>query len=312
MPPGTENDKAVPVIRGRFLHKVHAIGDVPILDVYADCREMLDVLGLDALDDIAAAPDAMELFLLGKDYPRSVRVFPPDGIFTRGKPAQGNEGYLEWYGKGSAVHDTIRNRAVLIVPGMKYYNPDFVSRGIVRPLLDRMLVARGYIPLHAAAVTGRHALILSGKPGAGKTTLLMGLLERGLNYLADDRTVLTHDGGKAVVHKFPEHIRAAESNGPKRSIPPRLSNIISGELRLVVFLEPDHGSSRIERISLSEGAARFVSAIPPAIDTADWVAMSDVAVSIATSVSMWVLRGWDDALDRIGVLERLIDEWGVR
>ncbi len=300
------------MIRGRFLHRSYAIGDDPVLDVHADCRGMLEALGLIAFDDAGMVPGGMELFLIGREYPKPVRVSPLPDIAPEIDHALKKFEYRDWYGKGASLHDRSRNRAVLYVPGMRNYNPDFVSRGIVRPLLDLMLVAGGYIPLHAAAVAGHHAMLLSGKPGAGKTSLLMGLLERDFRFLADDRAVLTEKDGKATVHRFPEYIRSTDSDGPKRSILPDMRGVASGNLRLVVFIEPDGGRNRIERITPSEGAARFLATIPQIVDPDDWATMSDAAVSIASIVPMRVLRGWNDMRERIGILERLLIEEGVR
>ena len=67
---------------GRFIRRFYAIGDAPVLDVHADCNAMIDALGLYASGAIRAFPDAMELFLLGREYPRKIRVFPADHDFA--------------------------------------------------------------------------------------------------------------------------------------------------------------------------------------------------------------------------------------
>jgi len=74
----------------------------------------------------------------------------------------------------------------------------------------------------------------------------------------------------------------------------------------MVFIEPDGGVNRIERVSPAEGAARFLATVPPTVDSADWTAMSDAAILIAADVTIWVLRGWDNAQERVDILERLI------
>ncbi|MBB3692386.1 HPr kinase/phosphorylase [Sphingomonas sp. BK580] len=55
------------------------------------------------------------------------------------------------------------------------------------------------VTLHATAVAlGGRAVLLTGPSGAGKSDLALRLIDRGAELVADDYTMLVHDGGDLV------------------------------------------------------------------------------------------------------------------
>ncbi len=73
--------------------------------------------------------------------------------------------------------------------------------------LAALLLQRGFLAFHAAAVAGPDgALLIAGDSGAGKSTLLAALLQHGWQMLADDIGVvrLSENGMPMVYPLFPE------------------------------------------------------------------------------------------------------------
>ena len=55
------------------------------------------------------------------------------------------------------------------------------------------------VTLHATAVAlGGWAVLLTGPSGAGKSDLALRLIDRGAELVADDYTMLVHDGAQLV------------------------------------------------------------------------------------------------------------------
>ena len=238
------------MIRGRFHERVYAIGGKPVLVIRSDTKSALDMLGLIPAKAVAAE-DAMELFILGRHYPRHVRAnLSRDDREDPDFPSScGSVRFSDWYGKGTSVHDRIGNIAVAVVPGMRWYHPDFTARGIFRPIIDRMLVLEGYLPFHAAAGFAGGAFLLAGGPGTGKSTLIAAMIRRGAECLGDDRAVVTAEAGTPVLHRFPEYVRLpVDATGPKHPFKPPRPKRERVELGTAVFLEPGDGHLRLERI----------------------------------------------------------------
>lgn len=72
-----------------------------------------------------------------------------------------------------------------------------------------LLLQRGFLALHAAAVAGPDgAVLIAGDSGAGKSALLAALLQRGWQLLADDigAVALSENGIPMVYPLFPEMV----------------------------------------------------------------------------------------------------------
>ncbi|HEX6885084.1 MAG TPA: hypothetical protein VF530_17050 [Planctomycetota bacterium] len=74
------------------------------------------------------------------------------------------------------------------------------------PLLNATLLARGFLPLHAAAFQhGETGVVVTGWSKGGKTETLLAFLARGARYVADEWLILAPDG--AAMFGLPEPIR---------------------------------------------------------------------------------------------------------
>jgi HprK-related kinase B len=67
------------------------------------------------------------------------------------------------------------------------------------------MVERGFVLCHAAGVaTGRDGLLLAGLSGRGKSTLALHLLERGLDFVSNDRLLLRREGDRVRMVGLPK------------------------------------------------------------------------------------------------------------
>jgi len=205
------------MISGMLHKRVYLIGGKPELVIYSDSSTGLDTIELRNELDPAIIPenDAIGIFLLGGVMADKVPVeissstsiiFSSQSVIIR---SNNSLRFGDWYGKARTITDLQNRCAVISVPGMRYFNKDFVARLIFRPVLDRLLFEKGYIPLHAScAVKGEKACIIAGAAGSGKSTLLWGLLEKGMSFISDDRLLVKEkEGGPFYTHSFPEFIR---------------------------------------------------------------------------------------------------------
>lgn len=72
---------------------------------------------------------------------------------------------------------------------------DFVRYELLPPVMNRILVPKGWCLLHASAVSlrGRNVL-MPAMGGTGKTSLLIDFMMRGADFIGDDRVLVSNDG----------------------------------------------------------------------------------------------------------------------
>jgi len=72
---------------------------------------------------------------------------------------------------------------------------DFLDGRILQPVLNRIIVPKGWCFAHASAVSsGDSIAVFAAMGGTGKTNLLIELLGRGLGYMGDDKIIVSRDG----------------------------------------------------------------------------------------------------------------------
>lgn len=300
------------------LHRaVFRIGGEPVLALLADSRAALDASGLLPGPDpeVGETYPALELYLLGGEAAMRAENGTPDNaesvIRTATVEVRVAEGvhYGAWFGKADSVFDPERGKAVVVVPGLSEYHPDFVARSVCRPVLDRMLRERGYFPFHAAsaAVRGKGCLIV-GPAGSGKSTLLRGLLDKGGAFLSDDRAIMALRQGSTDILHFPEYLRIAVSRGRKRTVAPPSSPESRVPLRWIIFLERTGGAFRLETPGPAETAARLVQAWSPYLDTMERESALDAVELLIRNAESRVVRGWGAAGDRRDLVRFLLEE----
>jgi len=253
------------------------VGNDTAVRFFSDDEETLAFTGLVAAADSGAGDEttaAVRIFIIGGDMAeraavdrgRDCCVLFDDGFISLS--GAGRLRYGDWYGKAQSVIDLAAKTAVLVMPGLRFYNRLFVSHQILRPLLDRLLFECGYVPLHAAgAAYGGRACLIAGDTGRGKSTLVSGLVGAGFSFLGDDRILVARgDGAGCVVHRFPEYIRLpVPGNGPKQSIAPALMDVPSAPPGILLFLDGGEtgGGDGISGIGRSEAAARLSRCLVP-------------------------------------------------
>ena len=115
--------------------------------------------------------------------PRST-VKGPDGVIH----------YREHFGALSAAFDVrIGERVELDANWLLTWSHHVLYTNMVEPLLRFLLVSRGYVLLHCAAVDAeRGAIIMSAQTDTGKTsTVLRLLMQRSWGFISDDMAILT-------------------------------------------------------------------------------------------------------------------------
>ncbi len=302
--------------RPRLRKRVYRIGESPLLTVYSDNGAALDALELRP-DDTVEPPQSpsVEIFLLGGKIADFARVeFPETATTVHASDtvsirSDGSRHYGSWYGKAASVADAGTGRAIISVPGLRHYNPDFVSRLVFRPVLDRLLLDRGWLPLHAAACAenGRGCL-LAGDTGSGKTTLLLRLLEEGAGFLADDRTLVREEGGRFRVHAFPERLRIVTTTAGRkrsRSAPGPMVSIVEAEM--IVFLDPGRRDApQVNRIGTAEALARLSRSVSPYLEPRERKELLPSIERLCRGAACFAVRGWSDPEDRAALVGNLL------
>ena len=300
------------MITGCLEKRIFRIGDRPMLVVNGDSGEALSAVGLRCIDDSRVEPDAgaVGICILGGRACDVARVnVPPDAydlFVTRRVLIRADERhrYGDWFGKARSVVSPSAGLGIILVPGIKNYNRDFLARLIVRPIIDRLLSARGYTPLHAAAaVSGGSGCLVVGDGGAGKTTLLCGLLKSGMGFLSDDRVYIARGHGTGCrIDGVPEVLRIAHTKkGPKHPVAPPGGVSPSASPDMVFFLEKRGRADDIfvSRISSAEASARLIRYLPPFTER-DTIERAIGHVSdICKHAGTYCVGGWGDPAERL-------------
>ena len=253
--------------------KVYLIGGRPELVIYGDIEPVFASTELRPADSsiIESEHDAIRIYFLGGALAREIPVEIPEALRTIINGSEvcittdGITEFGEWYGRAGSVVDTTRKLAVIVFPGLRNFNRDFVSRFIFRPILDELLCLSGYIPLHAAGVACHGAgCIITGYAGSGKTSLIDGLMDMGFDFLADDRVVVKRgDRNSVCMYAMPEYIRrAVTARGPKHKISPPAVSSEKVPVKYILFLgKKKRGKTFLKALSGTEAAARLMQAV---------------------------------------------------
>jgi hypothetical protein len=308
--------------RPRLWRRVCAIGGEPLLAVYSDRSDALDALVLGYIESPETrSPRALEIFLLGGALAEKVGIEqhgPVETIYaddTVSICSEGGRHYGNWYGKAASVADPRAGRAIICAPGLRRYHPDFISRFVFRPVLDRLLFDHGWLPLHAAAVSGGgKGCLLVGGTGAGKTTLLLRLLEEGMGFLADDRALVRREGDRFRIHFSPERIRRMISPQERKSaLAAPESAIHSAEAGMLLFLDSGaDGEARAEHIGVAEASARLARAVSPYMTPGERCEMLESIERLCRVAVRCVIRGRGDFEVRAALAINILREGMAR
>jgi len=305
---------------GFLVKRLFRVGDETGIAVFADTRRAFDSVGLWGGVDAGPGepPGAARVFLLaGRTAERARIGFPRESetlMETRHVVLKSFRSciYGEWYGKARSVMDPGKRSAVILVPGLKFYNRDFMARLVLRPILDRLLFECGYVPLHAAGTaSGGKALIIAGETGTGKSTLLKGLMDSGMCFLADDRLLLRTDSGTPTVHLFPEYLRLpATEKGPKWAVVPPAPSVRTAAAGVILFLERGNPAGRdlCEPIGSAEAAARMFRFISPSIPGNSYERVFHVIGDLCGEARGFIVRGWGAPRDRLRRVREILGE----
>ncbi|MGH2358736.1 MAG: GtrA family protein, partial [Candidatus Limnocylindria bacterium] len=105
--------------------------------------------------------------------------------------------YLEQLGAASANFQIQMGSPIEVrVSPLLASSPHVVYTNVVEALLRFLLVSRGYVLLHSAAITvDGHAVLLSAQTDTGKTSTVIQLVrDRHYGFLSDDMTIIGPDG----------------------------------------------------------------------------------------------------------------------
>lgn len=303
----------------RLERRVYRIGGVPGLAVHGDCGESFGAVGLmpEDGDYQPLSPGTAELFMLGGRAAGDARIAPPSDacVLFETKDvvirSRGSLRYGEWYGKARSVADIEAATAVIALPGLRRFNPEFIARLIVRPVLDRLLSAAGHIPLHAAGVVaGAMGYVIAGVTGSGKSTLLAGLVGEGMGFLADDRLLLSRDDtGEVCLFGIPETIRLARTErGPKHSVTPPNQNTGRARPGIIFLLDRPEGPGKAScvPVSPSEASARLMQCLPPFTEKAVCEAAFHGIADMCGSARSFRLTGSGSPSERLGTVLNII------
>lgn len=105
--------------------------------------------------------------------------------------------YLEQLGAASANFRVTMGKPIRVeVSPLLAKSRHVLYTNVLEALLRFLLVSRGFVLLHSAAVTvGGQAALLSARTDTGKTSTVIRLVrERGYQFLSDDMTIVSPDG----------------------------------------------------------------------------------------------------------------------
>ena len=305
--------------------KVFSIGGRPELIVYDDIEQVFAATelipsGERTIMPVHNASPFVRVFFFGGatacDIPVDVpspahTVFEADDVRIA---ADGALRFGAWFGRAQTVVHRDSKVAVIVVPGLKGLNKDFISRYLFRPILDELLCGIGYIPLHAAGVTaGGGGCIIAGPAGSGKTSLLYGLIGNGFGFLADDRILIRKEPDTPVLmYSFSEYIRlAVNPRRPKRLISPPDAPVKRTGVRYVLFLQgPASGQkTELRPAGAAEAAAmllHFVSRVPVNTDHAVRQKAFGMIGDILEHAKAFRLSGWGSRQHWVSLVSGLL------
>ena len=304
------------MIAGKLERRVYLIGGRPQLVVHSDCQEALEAVEIRCTAGSKRNPDkdAVHIFILGGGSAELAQVEVPPGasdVFVTKYvviKSDNSHRYGDWYGKAETVTDLTNRRAVISIPDIGYFNRDFVSRMVFRPVLDRLLFECGFISLHAAGVvSGRTGCIIAGNAGTGKSTLLHGLLEEGLDFLADDRIFVK----KGNIHSFPEYIRLPRTRtGPKYPVVPQDSPVHRVLPKAILFLEKDEEDTKdlCKPVGKTEAAARLLQFLPPFTEEHMLKKAFSVIGDMCGEADIFLVKGWGTPRKRLRSVLNILKE----
>jgi hypothetical protein len=215
--------------------------------------------------------------------------------------------YADWCGKAKSVYHQRYQTAIISMPGLRQYHPDFTARSVFRPVLDRMLWQAGYIPLHAAALAHPSGCLLIGAAGAGKTTLLRGFLRRGGSFLGDDRALVVRRQRRMEIDAYPERIRyVGEENSPKQWCIPHGISVNRAPVQWIFFLERTAGPVLVESVGRAESVARLVHCISPYLGGDEVIMAAGRLEQLARSAAGYTVRGWGTPEERLKMVEAVL------
>jgi len=167
--------------------------------------------------------DYFRVFLVAPDTPADIHVV----ALQMPEPELGLE-YLDWpreagkSGRKDSYIDLVDGRALRKVKtGMQYligarekmifgdclaYDNQVINFAIAEQIGWHM--NRGWALCHAAAVAAQgRGMAISAFSGGGKSTLALHLMNRGLDFVSNDRTLISATGAVPSMHGVPKHPR---------------------------------------------------------------------------------------------------------
>jgi HprK-related kinase B len=116
---------------------------------------------------------------------------------------------------------------------------------LINATFAKAVMRRGYVLLHAAAVSWRdRAVVLAGPPGAGKSTVALHCVEHGLRFVSNDRVLAKLTGGGPHIIGYPKQPRV---NPGTLLGHPRLADLLSPAERDALRVLPHDELWRLER-----------------------------------------------------------------
>ena len=112
----------------------------------------------------------------------------------------GDPGFLSYRPEEGTANGYIRDPESI--------HPNTISSFIFMFILNQLLKAKDYFPIHCSAVEKEgKGILLPGFSGSGKTTSCIAFIRRGYGFLGDDRQILCYrkNGGVKLL-SFPEPI----------------------------------------------------------------------------------------------------------
>jgi dolichol-phosphate mannosyltransferase len=120
------------------------------------------------------------------------------------KAADGTIRYREHFGRLSSAFDIVPGKPLILDANwLLTWSHHVLYTNMVEPLLRFMLVTRGHVLLHCAAIEApAGAVLLSAQTDTGKTSTVLRLLMRhSWKFIADDMAIVSPDG---VVLSYPK------------------------------------------------------------------------------------------------------------